>query len=650
MGKNYSLEFFDVRTKSYLAFSGDWVDVKGPGNAKFPPFIRNPYGTWLSGTNFNVDNCLDDNYEEESEECQLLRDDYFTFIRGLDTLNTLEVDMGVQQPFEFQFISQSGEVIPTDVMKNDWSIYTILYDAELTYESKPFLVYARLEGNETWVSCGAVIKSSMKNYMYVSEEVELSCDAYDRDDDGYTDSEEVAASSDPNNPASTPDDLDGDGFSNSVEENAGSDPNSAASTPDDLDGDGFSNSVEESAGSDPNNAASTPDDLDGDGVPNVEEPDPEDPSIPLAIEAPTDLQVVANNQTISLSWTAVGNAVTYNVYYSTESFAGITEASNLAINGAEIVSDITDSTYLISGLENDITYYIVVTALSAYGEESAPSNGVSGIPKQQVVAAGTGKLNDTGITLCGNYGYIGQLKSTLNCADTGATQTSSGTDQYGNNVPAGQDAHFGRDALAASGQLTKIGGGSAGFDFTKLDANGNDLAESATEWSCVRDNVTGLIWEVKDPSNGIVGDGLHDADDRYNWYSTDSSTNGGHEGSAADGAICFGYENADSTTYCNTEAFVNRVNTAGLCGANDWRMPKKEELLSIVHYGSTPRNIDTDYFPNTVNDSYWSGSPCAVFSMGLSWVVIFGIGETHTPCEGRGSASDNPVRLVRSAQ
>jgi hypothetical protein len=33
--------------------------------------------------------------------------------------------------------------------------------------------------------------------------------------------------------------------------------------------------------------------------------------------------------------------------------------------------------------------------------------------------------------------------------------------------------------------------------YTKLDASGNDLPDEAASWVMVRDNVTGLIWEVK---------------------------------------------------------------------------------------------------------------------------------------------------------
>jgi hypothetical protein len=265
----------------------------------------------------------------------------------------------------------------------------------------------------------------------------------------------------------------------------------------------------------------------------------------------------------------------------------------------------------------------------------------------QALIVSTAKINDTGISLCGNYDTEneGQWSSTLNCADSGATEIADGIDADGNIVPAGQDAHYGRDALAAAGSLSKIGGGNAGFDFTKLDASGNDLPESASNWTCVRDNVTGLIWEVKDPSNGTVGDSLHDADDRYNWYSTNSSTNGGSVGFADDdGAICYGYNSADSSTFCNTQAYTARVNSQGLCGATDWRLPKKEELRSIVDYGRYAPSIDTNYFPNTRSNGYWSGSPYAD-SSDSSWIVYFDNGYDRNLVR----YNTFHVRLVRSA-
>jgi hypothetical protein len=267
------------------------------------------------------------------------------------------------------------------------------------------------------------------------------------------------------------------------------------------------------------------------------------------------------------------------------------------------------------------------------------------------------QLNDTGITLCGNY-YAeneGPSSATLNCADTGATETADGIDADGNIVPAGQDAHYGRDALAAAGSLSKIGGGNAGFDFTRINSDGSEYTGSgdyATDpWSCVRDNVTGLVWEVKDPSNDIVGDSLHDVDDRYNWYNTDPATNGGADGFADDdGAICYGYNSADSTTFCNTQAYTARVNASrngqGLCGATDWRMPKREELRSILDYGRIDPSIDSSYFPNARSGWYWTGSPVALDSS-YSWRVSFYYGGVY---DNSGRVSDFHVRLVRSGQ
>ncbi|PCI45438.1 MAG: hypothetical protein COB41_01660 [Proteobacteria bacterium] len=189
----------------------------------------------------------------------------------------------------------------------------------------------------------------------------------------------------------------------------------------------------------------------------------------------------------------------------------------------------------------------------------------------------------------------------------------------------GTDCSYGRDAQATAGTLVKTGGGNAGFDFTKLDINGNPLPVSATAWSCVQDNATGLIWEVKTNTAG-----LHNTADTYNWYNTDQTTNGGVPGQPDfSGNVCFGYNAADPTTHCNTQAFAARVSATNLCGKSDWRLPKRDELRSIVDYavfGAAP-NRDLTYFPNTshatpaitpfgvdTNDmrtlpAYWSATP-----------------------------------------
>ena len=109
--------------------------------------------------------------------------------------------------------------------------------------------------------------------------------------------------------------------------------------------------------------------------------------------------------------------------------------------------------------------------------------------------------------------------------DTGITQFGNGSSNTLSTEPAdypGQDASVGRDAAAAKGKLSKTGGGSAGFDFTKIANDGSVQPANAATWACVRDNVTGLMWEVKSDDNG-----LRDKDWTYTWYSTNSNSNGG---------------------------------------------------------------------------------------------------------------------------
>jgi hypothetical protein len=232
----------------------------------------------------------------------------------------------------------------------------------------------------------------------------------------------------------------------------------------------------------------------------------------------------------------------------------------------------------------------------------------------------TGKLNDTGITTCSSG------------SSNGAPCPVDGYE--------GQDGDHGRDAQASASTLTKVGAGSAGFDFTKLDANGNALAAGALVWSCVQDNHTGLVWEVKTAATG-----LHYKFDKYTWYNTDADTNGGGEGLADSGDICYNYIGGDADSFCNTQAFVARVNSQSLCGATNWRLPNKNELSSIVDFVTLNPAIDRDYFPITNGSWYWSSSPGAGDYDG-AWVVGFKYGSDND----YGKSSYEYVRLVRGGQ
>jgi hypothetical protein len=210
-----------------------------------------------------------------------------------------------------------------------------------------------------------------------------------------------------------------------------------------------------------------------------------------------------------------------------------------------------------------------------------------------------GALNDTGITTCGNAGA-----NSLPCPVPGFS---------------GQDAQYGRDRTRSNDA-----NGHAGFNFTKLDVNGNALPANAKSWNCVRDNVTGRVWEKKPKGDGVVGNqGLHDADDSYSWYSTDAADNNGSAG-YPNGNSCYGYNGAKAGTWCNSQAYVKRVNAQGWCGAKDWRMPSSQELESLVDF-SIPEpgpTIDTKYFPDVFVNGHWSSSSDANYS-DYVWIVHF---------------------------
>ncbi len=292
-------------------------------------------------------------------------------------------------------------------------------------------------------------------------------------------------------------------------------------------------------------------------------------------------------------------------------------------------TDIYHRQAVISGLAPGKTYSFDMRVYSNNGARPGPfSNKVSLKIAGNPVLVTPKKLNDTGITWSGNY------------ASGNNSTCISSTTPDGDNAVAAQDCSHGRDVTHNDDS-----DGHAGFSYTKLDSNGQPLADqnadyATTPWACVRDNVTGLIWEVKTDDGG-----LHDKDDEYTWYNTDPTTNGGADGSADDdGNICYGYDSSNSSTFCNTQAYVNRVNAAGWCGVSDWRMPTIKELKNLVHHGrSNSPTIDISYFPNTVSDQFWSGSPNASDS-DQAWYVWFGHGSSNS-FSNRSSGS--AVRLVR---
>jgi hypothetical protein len=143
--------------------------------------------------------------------------------------------------------------------------------------------------------------------------------------------------------------------------------------------------------------------------------------------------------------------------------------------------------------------------------------------------------------------------------------------------------------------------------YTKLDEFGNPLPDDAPwPWAMVRDNVTGLIWEVKDSQDGIQDySNPNDADNTYTWYDSNSLTNGGEPGTPGDGT--------------DTEDFINALNDSTFGGYHDWRLPSIKELSSIQNFDADLPSIDTGYFPNTVTSYYWSSTTYANIAVTAWW-------------------------------
>ena len=331
---------------------------------------------------------------------------------------------------------------------------------------------------------------------------------------------------------------------------------------------------------------------------------------------PDDFTATAGDRQVTLSWTPYSDATTYSIYRSRDSNCDL-DNYNTACSASEgeLFADIVPG-FVDTDLTGGTTYYYWIEgALNGIAQRA--TNSIDATIQKVIIITETVPLNDTGIDWGGDY-------------------ASGNNSDCTSNMSAPQDCDQGRDATDNDDS-----DGHAGFSFTKIDSSGNTLDASATEWSCVLDNVTGLIWEVKTDDGG-----LRDKDDSYNWYNTDPETNGGAVGSADDdGDICYGYDSSDASTYCNTEAFTARVNAVGLCGAKDWRMPTRLELRSIVDLSRTNPSIDTNYFPNAHSSSYWSASPDA-YNRYDAWLLFFSYGD-----DGYGYRDYNShVRLVRSGQ
>jgi Protein of unknown function (DUF1566) len=168
--------------------------------------------------------------------------------------------------------------------------------------------------------------------------------------------------------------------------------------------------------------------------------------------------------------------------------------------------------------------------------------------------------------------------------------------------------------------------------YLPLNSAGKPLSEPEknrlTEWPCTYDRHTGLTWENKTRQPG-----LHYQHNTYSWFHSDPNHNGGWSGTANNQQCHTATERiaanepSAAITHCNTQTFITAVNNSALCGAKNWRLPRREELRSLVDYriaypGPT---IDQHAFPNTIAQFYWS-SDSAAAKNSEAWGIGFAFG------------------------
>lgn len=164
--------------------------------------------------------------------------------------------------------------------------------------------------------------------------------------------------------------------------------------------------------------------------------------------------------------------------------------------------------------------------------------------------------------------------------------------------------------------------------FVKFDDSGQALpATTGQTHSCVLDRRTGLVWEVGHP-----GDQGH----TYSWYSADKRIHMSEPGQA-NGGDC-------PLDRCDTQARREAVNGAGLCGQRDWRMPSRDEVLTLTARAPSgnPHVLDPDFFPDAVAGEYWTGETFRLYPRS-AWAFDTRTGLDRTDWK----TVAKPVRLVR---
>ena len=124
-------------------------------------------------------------------------------------------------------------------------------------------------------------------------------------------------------------------------------------------------------------------------------------------------------------------------------------------------------------------------------------------------------------------------------------------------------------------------GKSPAVRFIKLDSAGQHLPADAAEWDAILDLTTNLTWSVRETR---------------------------------------------SMSQSKATASVKKLTT---CSFQDWRLPTRAELLTLVDDTRHSPAINTAFFPDCKSNWYWTSTPAAYSPGDYAWFVDFDGGDAN---------------------
>ena len=378
---------------------------------------------------------------------------------------------------------------------------------------------------------------------------------------------------------------------------------------------------------------------------------------------------VAVNYTISIAGTAVQGA--------SEDYV-ITNPSTLTFAPGSTTASLTISTN-----KKDDVYDARTLSLTFTGSTGEPAT----LP---LLISGNVYLNDTGMTTYsdtsnfalstqanGNYALQDAAYGLDVIINENATANNGGDSQDNSSVFYKNS----RDVDISNSEYK----GKAGFRFVKIANNGMPVVATSNNYTCVEDEITGLLWQVKSTTNTLTNSETDPAlpakyqmaeEHRYNaanfsypWEASALSGVGAgwHHGSPNNNNDSFtvstdptgfansqcgynsGYGDRAFPLYCASGSYANETNFLKVCGKSNWVVPTVEQLRSIMNYQqvsdygtiTTDKHaLDKTFFDCATEDCvintngsngaiYWTSSSVKGAD-GLAWCVNLQNGNIQT--------------------